>query len=506
MNSKWFHCARAVGGRLDTTVVMAAVLVISAFSAFGGTTERVSVGSQGQEGDGNSMHPSLSTDSRFVAFSSNADNLVGGDTNDTSDVFLHDRQFMRTEILSMGLNGEPANGVSGVPHLSADARYLVFSSNASNLVRNDTNEAGDVFVHDRQTGKTTRVSINSSGEEANSSSTVLAMSPDARYVVFASTATNLVPGVRDGTLHAFVRDRETEETTIASVSSTGEPANAGVWVAFVGAVSADGRYVAFDSKATNLVDDDTNASLDVFVHDRQKGETTRVSISSDGVEGDQSSAYPAMSADGRYVAFASRATNLVKNDANGVRDIFVHDRETAETTRVSITIDGQEADDDSRYPAISGDGRYVVFNSLATNIVEGDTNETWDVFLYDRWTGRMERVSVSSDGSEQDFGADAFAGGNGSIPAVTNDGLTIGFISLATNLVDDDTNGLLDVFVRVRCSGDLNGDGTVDVFDLLVLLGSWGPCPDPPDACPADLNGDSSVGILDLLILLANWG
>src|SRR5262249_33256553 len=190
----------------------------------------------------------------------------------------------------------------------------------------DTNKKQDVFVHDRQTGETTRVSISTGGVEA---------------------------------------DRD-----------SGAPS-----------ISADGRFGAFESRATTLVADDTNKKQDVFVHDRQTGETTRVSISSAGVEGDGDSGAPSISADGRFVAFESRATNLVVGDTNKKQHVYVHDRQTGETTRMSISTEGLEADRNSGAPSISADGRLVVFESKATNLVAGDANKKQDVFVHDRQTG-----------------------------------------------------------------------------------------------------------------------
>src|SRR5690554_6282023 len=168
------------------------------------------------------------------------------------------------------------------------------------------------------------------------------------------------------------------------------------------AISADGRYVAFESSASNLVPGDTNGTLDVFVHDRVTGETTRVSVAFDGIEGEGHSRTPAISADGRYVAFESVATNLVPSYADGRYHVFVHDRVTGETTRVSDAFDGTQGNAHSGHPAISADGRYVAFDSRATNLVPDDTNNAADVFVHDRLTGETTRVSVLSGGAQSD--------------------------------------------------------------------------------------------------------
>jgi Tol biopolymer transport system component len=207
-------------------------------------------------------------------------------------------------------------------------------------------------------------------------------------------------------------------------------------------ISADGRYVAFESYATNLVDDDTNGTSDIFVHDRQTGDTERVSVRSNGDEANEQSYAASISADGRYVAFFSEATDLVDDDNNGTPDVFVHDRQTGDTERVSVLSNGDEADGFSFNPSISADGRYVAFPSYATNLVDDDTNGDWDVFVHDRQTGTTERVSVHSNGDE--------ANEHSYVASISADGRYVAFESDATNLVDDDGNGLQDVFVHDR--------------------------------------------------------
>ena len=269
-----------------------------------GNTTRVSVASDGTQANGGSFTPSISADGRYVAFASIAVNLVSGDTNGVQDIFVHDRQTGQTTRVSVASGGAQANGPSFDPSISADGRYVAFASNASNLVSGDTNNTGDIFVHDRQTGATTRVSIGPGGTQANRGSLAPSISADGRYVAFHSDATNLVSGVTNGTTHIFVHDRQTGATTRVSVASDGTEGNS---VSIKPSISADGRYVAFQSIATNLVSGDTNRNQDIFVHDRQTGQTTRVSVASDGTEGNSGSNDPSISANGRYVAFQSQA-------------------------------------------------------------------------------------------------------------------------------------------------------------------------------------------------------
>jgi Tol biopolymer transport system component len=399
----------------------------------------VSVASDGTQGNGASALPSISADGRYVAFLSGASNLVPGDTNGVDDVFVHDRLTGQTTRVSVASDGTEGNGHSESPSISADGRYVAFASYASNLVPGDTNGVMDVFVHDRLTGQTTRVSVASDGTQGNGESRYPSISADGRYVAFMSYASNLVPGDTNGVMDVFVHDRLTGQTTRVSVASDGTQGNGD---SVSPSISADGRYVAFMSYAYNLVPGDTNGKADVFVHDRLTGQTTRVSVASDGTQGNDGSGGASISANGRYVAFVSGASNLVPGDTNGVDDVFVHDRLTGQTTRVSVASDGTQGNGDSWWPSISADGRYVAFMSWASNLVPGDTNGTWDVFVHDRLTGQTTRVSVASDGTE---------GNSDSIyPSISADGRYVAFQSWASNLIPRDTNGAWDVFVVVR--------------------------------------------------------
>src|SRR4030042_1550132 len=284
-----------------------------------------------------------------------------------------------TTMVSISSAGAQGNNDRRFSSICSDCRYVAFSSTASNLVNGDTNGKRDIFLHDRETGETTRVSVSSEGVQGNDDSIYPFISSDGRFVAFESYASNLVTGDTNGTRDIFVHDREMGETTRVSVSSAGVQGNAGVSNTFI---SADGRYVAFPSLASNLVIGDTNGRWDIFVHDRQTGETTKVSVSSAGVHGNDGSYHPSISSDGRYVAFISNASNLVTGDTNGTNDIFVHDREMGETTRVSVSSAGIEGNSDSHDPFISSDGRHVAFASYASNLVNGDTNNCSDIFVH----------------------------------------------------------------------------------------------------------------------------
>jgi len=316
-----------------------------------------------------------------VAFDSYADNLVSGDTNSTGDVFVHDRQTGQTARVSIASDGSQGTSSSESSSISADGRYVSFHTDADNLVSGDTNDSDDVFVHDRQTGTITRVSVASDGGQGDHNSWSASISGDGFFVAFVSDATNLVNGDTNSESDIFVHDRQTGETTLVSVASDGTQENSS---SRYPSLSADGRYVVFDSGADNLVSGDTNSALDVFVHDRQTGETTRISVASDGSQGISSSSYPSISADGRYVAFESWADNLVSGDTNGTGDVFVHDRLTGLTERVSLTSGGSQVNYNSWSPSITANGGFVAFASYAPNLVPDDTNNETDIFVHER--------------------------------------------------------------------------------------------------------------------------
>ena len=401
-----------------------------------GVTQRVSVAEDGTQARQASLHPALSTDGRFVVFESRAAELAPADTNKLVDVFLRDRATGVTERISLAADGSEARGSSERPSVSADGRLVVFTSNAANLVAGDTNLAADVFLRDRTLAATTRLSVTRDGREGDAESRGGVISADGRIVAFESSATTLVPGHAHG-FGIVVRDLETGVLAQASVASDGTHADAD---SSHPALSADGRFVAFESPATNLVPGDTNQASDVFLHDRRSGTTVRLSVASDGTEANGDSFRPALSADGRVVVFESRATNLVAGDTNSTTDVFVHDRANGTTTRVSLASDGTQADRTSYLAAISGDGQMVAFASEATNLVAGDPNGAHDVFVHDRGAAITTRASLTTDEGEAD--------GASVTGALSFDGTLLAFESEATNLVPGDTNGVTDVFVR----------------------------------------------------------
>jgi Tol biopolymer transport system component len=425
--------------RLLLAGLAAGLILLPSAGAAVGVTTRLSVGPGGAQADGRSFVPALSADGRYAAFYSDATNLVTGDTNSARDVFVRDLNTGETTRVSVGAAGVEASGDSFEPAISADGRFVAFSSAATNLVPGDSNDANDVFVRDRQANTTTRVSVGLAGANANGGSDAPSISADGRYVAFTSAATNLVEGDTNGQRDAFVFDRQTGVTTLASLSFTGEQA---ILDSFTPELSADGKVLVFTSFASNLVSFDDNEGSDVFVRDLQAGTTTRVSEYTGGFQAEGDSQRPAISADGRYVAFDSDAWNLAWGDTNDTFDIFVHDRQTGYTTRVSVDDSGGQSDGPSYRASLSADGRYVSYYSDASNLVAGDTNGSSDVILYDRNSGAVRRLSVAGGGGE--------ANGNSLRPALSGNGRLVVFESDASNLVAGDSNQFTDIFVNDR--------------------------------------------------------
>jgi Tol biopolymer transport system component len=530
------------------------------YDRWSGVASRVtSTHSQGGVTDGNSSNPTISADGRYVAFESVATNLIAGDLNGSvSDVFVRDRVLNTTTLISRSTTGAQGNGRSSHPYISGDGRYVTFTSVATNLASGATNGKEQVYLYDRQTGRTSLVSHIPTGAAGNNNSLQPSIAYDGSFVAFHSVATDLVSGDNNGKADVFLYDRAadtltrisgtapvTGDSTDASISADGSTiafacllpsaanpavnqtdvyfylrASATYVLASVSgagmrgdassdwpSLSADGRFVAFGSDATNLVVGDNNADRDIFVRDRVAGTTIRVNVGSDGVapggsfpngpevrsylSGDGryvalnssgglvpgaagtlaaylrdtkafttgwitrganfASVLPtghgAISPDGRYVGFISLANNLVANDTNGTADVFLRDRFAGTTTRVSVSSDGSQGNADSlvrHSVGVTADGT-VVFDSDASNLVADDSNHVPDVFVHDASTGHTLRMSVRSDGSQSN--------GGGWDGRISSDGRYVVFDSDATDLVPTDTNGATDIFVRDRVAG-----------------------------------------------------
>jgi Tol biopolymer transport system component len=414
-----------------------------------GVTERVSTSSQGAAGDNDSLLAAVSADGRFVAFVSLASTLVPGDTNGTSDVFVRDQTTGTTERVSVDGRGRQSTGGDaggvldtnwGPPAISADGRYVAFASSATNLVKGDRNQVADVFVRDRVAGTTERVSVVSRKLEANGESSQPAISPDGRFVAFASFADNLVPDDTNFTSDVFLVDRTGGGPQRVSVSNTGQQ---GENRSGSPSISADGRFVAFMSSSDALVPGDGDGASDIFVRDRAAATTEGISVAPTASGFGATSSSPAITPDGRFVVFDSWEPDLVPGDTNNSFDVFVRDRATGGLERVSVSSAGVQGDDWSLAPSISSDGNLVAFHSLAANLVVDDGNFDFDVFVRDRGAGTTVRASVRSDGTE---GGLSLGSQN---PSISGDGRVVAFESEA-DLVPADAGFPVDVFTHAH--------------------------------------------------------
>lgn len=396
-----------------------------------------SLGAQGT--GGNSDTPAISADGRFVTFESAADNLVPGDSNDAMDIFVKDTKTGNINRASTDAAGAQATGGnSHKPSISADGRYVVFSSYANSLLPGDSNNFADVFIKDTQSGNITRVSTDAAGVQATGGGNEApSISADGHFVTFSSYANNLVAGDNNNVPDIFVKDTQTGGIIRVSTDALGGQGNNS---SEAPAISAEGRYLAFESAADNLVPGDTNEKADIFVKDTQNGSITRVSTSKEGTQGNGGSASPAISADGRYVAFASGAGNLLPGDINRFYDIFVKDTRTGDVTLISADRLGNQGKNGSDMPSISADGRYVSFFSYSDNLVGGDANEKADIFVKDSQTGSIILVSTNPVGTGQ-------SDGDSKSSAICANGLCLAFGSGADSLVPDDTNAVNDIFI-----------------------------------------------------------
>jgi flagellin-like hook-associated protein FlgL len=361
-----------------------------------GITRLVSYANSGAQANNNVTLLGISADGRYLGATSLATNLVNGDANSQQDSFRIDAVTGEIKLASTTSSGVQGNGLSTTNTISADGRYVGFISLATNLAAGDTNGVYDAFVKDMETGELKLVSSNSSGIIGNLSSFIREISIDNRFALIHSAATNLVVGDTNGVYDVFLKNLLTNETTLVSTSSTNQQANGD---SFSGGVSGDGRYVLFRSDATNLVAGDVNGVTDVFVKDIQTGTVRLVSTSSLGVQGNGSSSAIAITHDGVFAAFNSNASNLVSDDTNGVQDSFVKNLITGDIINVNTDSNGQIGNGASGLTGLSADGRFVTFRSLASNLVAGDTNGVQDVFVKDLLTNETRIVSVATDGT-----------------------------------------------------------------------------------------------------------
>lgn len=422
---------------LSCSAVLSSALLSGVVPAEAGTIDRISVNASQKQGNADSYLMTMSSDGRWIAFSSDATNLVPGDTNNWADIFLRDHQTGAVSRINLGPGGVEADSAAVCPVISDDGSVVVYASWAKNLVPGP-NAIEDVFLYDVVSGATERISVALAGAGADEVCGLPTVSADGRYVAFYGSAKNLVVGDTNNRDDCFLRDRVTGTTTRITLGMGGVQTN---HHSTLPNISADGRYIAYTSAASNIAAGDTNNQWDVFRYDTQTGVTDWVSAG--GNNWSNAGGIGVTSADGRFIVFNSVATNLVPNDLNGTSDVFVRDMTLGTTERISQTAGGIGGDAGSYWSVISRDGRFVTYESYAKNLVPGDTNGVSDIFIHDRQTGETIRISQSNAGQEGD--ANSFA------PAISGNGRYVGFYSLATNLVGADTNQVSDLFVHAQC-------------------------------------------------------
>ncbi len=393
----------------------------------GGTQQNYFVGSS---------DATTSKDGRYVVFSSNANNLVAGDTNNAYDVFLRDTTANTTVRISVDSSGNQANGRSGAAVINPTGNYIAYISAATNLVAVDTNGYYDIFLYNVSTGATEIVSTDSSGNQANNNNYSIGLSDDARFVTFSSYASNLDTAATGTYSNIFVKDRVTGTTTLLSKNTSGIAGNGD---SDKPVISCSGRFVAFHSLANNLDGTDSNGYRDIILVDRLSGTVIKnITKTKNGV-----SEFPTLSCDGNYLAFDSYATNIVSGDSNNKTDVYRYDVRNGNTIRVSLNNTGSEVSQNSFYPSLSGDGNLVSFTSDepsgSSKFYSGDNNGVYDVFLRNVELSTTDIVSVSSGGT--------VGNGQSIMPHISSNGNYITYYSEASNLTTGDMNGTGDIYL-----------------------------------------------------------
>ena len=408
-------------------------------------------------------NPGVSADGRFVVFVSAADNLVTNDSNGALDVFVRDRQLGRTILVSVNSAGtQSGDNASHSPTISANGQFVVFESSASNLVTNDNNNAADVFVRDLVAGTTTLVSVNTSGvSPGNLESTAPTITPDGRYVLFSSRASNLATSDFNNAADLFVRDLVLGTTKLVTRNYLNSASFAGTSVTWDGSrqISDDGRWVAFHSAASNLVQSDTNGKSDVFVRDLQASTNAVASVNTAGTGlGNGNSQSASMDATGGYVAFQSASSNLSPYDTNVNFDVFRRNLVARTTRLASVNTNGTSSSSGSSFsPVLSKQGNVVVFLSTANDLTAGDTNTSGaDLFRRD-----FDADTTFLIGSKVAPTADT------SVPALSADGRFVLYLDASKNLVLFDALASTRTIISTNtpgADGIITGDGHFVVF------------------------------------------
>ncbi len=413
--------------------VVLSLLMILLIAGSANALQRISFNPMLGDSNGASSNAEISMDGRYIAFESTASNLVANDNNGASDVFVYDCSTQLITRISVDISGAEVYGYSGLPSISGDGRYIAYASIANGITPDDYNNNYDVFVYDQLLNTVERISVGIGGADSNGESVYPSINYDGSYVAFRSDATNLVPVDVNACTDIFLYDRSNK--TMSLVSSA--PAAQADGNSSMPSISGDGLSVAFESHAANLVPNDTNNVKDVFVYNKASNTITRVSVDASGNQANADSNKPSINMDGNFVAFQSDANNLVPDDTNNSRDIFLYNISAGTIDRVSM-LAGVQGDSSSVNPSINMDGSMIAFESASSNFASGDTNNTNDVFVYNNADKSLKIISELNG-----VIGDALSGSS----AIDGTGAKVAFQSVASNLAPDDTNGLRDIYL-----------------------------------------------------------
>lgn len=428
----------------------------------------------GQQGAMSSSSCDLSGAGRYLVFSSNSPNLVAGDTNGEQDIFVLDRDMGEVTRVNVDSSGNQANDFSRFPRISTNGRYVVFESDADNLVAGDTNESDDIFRHDLLTGETIRVSLVDNGvAESPAGGRSPSISSDGDRVAFTS-ASNLVGDDFNGLTDAYVRIISSSDTTRVSTDPAFADPDGNTHKV---EISGDGEWVAMESQAGNLVSGDGNGLVDVFLRNIFSGVTIRLPALG-GADPDAPAGISDINSDGQVVVFISAATNYVTGVTNGQADVFVYDAVSGQVELISANVMGNGGNDYSQSGVVSGAGRYVAFESRADDLVPVDINPEADAFVYDRQTGSMSLVSVASGGLQATAGS-AFN------MCLSASSAILAFATTSDELFPGDINVATDIVTHARNAG---------TTELGSLSGSGGPYPLIPGSSASRVSSLSDDG------------
>jgi Tol biopolymer transport system component len=421
---------------------LAIVMLAPITSAATPKTKLASQNNEGFQANQESLRHEISASGRFVVYDSDAGNLVAEDLNGRTDIFIRDFKAGTTKLVNSALGGGVGNGGSARPTVSGNGRFIAFLSTSTDLIAGGTNGLAHVFVRDRKKGKTELISKSSVGTQANGGSLDAVISADGRWVAFESGADNLVVKDTKGKRQIYLFDRDTDKLILVSRNNAG---TAGNGQSEEPAISANGRYIVYQSSATNLKSKDNKSRLQIFLFDKRKKRTEFISRNKMGKAGNDHSVNPAISGDGARVVYASAATNLGK-DTNGRADAYMRDRKARKTSRVSLNWKGKQLNGGNAgansEPDISASGRWVAFKSSAKNATKGSTHSGvyYHIYARDLVSGTIKRISrrakPANDESDE--------------PELSRDGTFVSFRSDATNLIKGgDANGdKEDIFRR----------------------------------------------------------